>query len=86
MTGTDDDVDGPNGSDTNIDGVFGTGNTATYNIVKFAGIVITNVDFQGNPKKLWIQTAFVASSKVTPAGPGGPVMDGVYTSPKLVIP
>ncbi|HET6575267.1 MAG TPA: pilus assembly protein TadG-related protein [Fimbriiglobus sp.] len=86
ITGTIDDVDGPNGSDTVIDGVYGTGNTASYNIVKFAGVVITKVDFGGNPKRLWIQPAFVVSNKVTPAGGSGPVMDGVYTSPKLVIP
>jgi hypothetical protein len=79
-------IDGPAGSDEVIDGVFGTGNTASYNIVKFAGVVVTKVDFSGNPKRLWIQPAFVASNRVTPYNGVGPVGDGVFTSPKLVIP
>jgi Flp pilus assembly protein TadG len=70
------------------DTVVGSGNTAAYHIIQYAGVVITNVDFSGSPKKLWVQPAFVVSNKVTPISSDSQATTsyGVYTPPKLVIP
>jgi hypothetical protein len=66
----------------------GTGSTTVYHIVAYAGVVITKVDFTGNPKSLWVQPAFVVSNKVTPITSDDQATTdyGVYTPPKLVIP
>jgi Flp pilus assembly protein TadG len=69
------------------DTVSGNGDNAVYNIVGYAGIVVTKVDFKGSPKKLWIQPAFLVSNKVLPATNDIDVaVEGVHLPPKLVIP
>ncbi|HET6574448.1 MAG TPA: pilus assembly protein TadG-related protein [Fimbriiglobus sp.] len=69
------------------DTVSGNGDNAVYNIVGYAGITVTKVDFQGSPKRLWIQPAFLVSNKVLPATNDIDVkVEGVYLPPKLVIP
>jgi hypothetical protein len=67
------------------DTVTGSGNTAVYHIAEFAGVVVTRVDFNGSPKRVWVQPAFVVSDRVTPVG-AGRAAAGVYLPPKLVIP
>ena len=68
-------------------GKYGTGNTSEYNIIGYAGVVITSVDFNGNPKTLTVQPAFLVSNKVTAAqNDTDAVVEGVYLPPKLVIP
>jgi hypothetical protein len=66
----------------------GTGSTAVYSVVAYAGVVITSVNFTGNPKSLYVQPAFLASNKVTPVTSDAQAATtyGVYTPPKLVIP
>ena len=65
----------------------GSGDTTVYHIAGYAGVVITKVDFSGNPKKIWVQPAFIVSNKVTPAtSDTGTYSEGVYLPPKLVIP
>lgn len=66
--------------------VSGTGNTAVYNIVGFAGVRIVDVRLNGNPKKVWVQTTAIYSSRVQAATSGSPVSIGVYAPPRLVIP
>jgi Flp pilus assembly protein TadG len=67
------------------DTVSGSGNGAVYHLVEFAGVVVTKVDFNGSPKRVWVQPAFVVSNKVSPVTTGK-AATGVYTPPKLVIP
>jgi hypothetical protein len=63
------------------------GNNATYHIVGYAIATIVQVDFTGNPKKLWIQPALLMTNKATAATDlSGVVTYGVYTPPRLVIP
>ncbi len=64
----------------------GSGNTTSYHIVGYAGVVITKVDFSGTPKKLWVQLAFLVANNVSPATSDSTIVQGVYTPPKLVIP
>jgi Flp pilus assembly protein TadG len=69
------------------DTVTGEGDNAVYNIVGFAGVVVTKVDFSGSPKRIWVQPAFLASNKVTPSTSNSvSVVEGVHLPPKLVIP
>jgi Flp pilus assembly protein TadG len=69
------------------DTVTGNGDLAVYHIVGYAGVAVTNVDFTGSPKRIWMQPAFVASNKVGPAtSDAGSAVEGVYLPPKLVIP
>ena len=98
IRGTADDTDltgnGPDGVyrtaddyDGKADGVLGTGDTTKYNVIGYAGIVITKVDFRGDQKELWVQPAFLVSNKVTAAqNDTDAVVEGVYLPPKLVIP
>ena len=98
VRGTTDDTDlstpGPDGVfrtlddfDGKADGQFGTGNTFQYNIIGYAGVVITKVDFSGNTNEIWVQPAFLVSNKVTAAqNDTEAVVEGVYLPPKLVIP
>jgi len=98
VRGTADDTDlitpGPDGIfrtlddfDGKADGQFGTGNTFQYNIIGYAGVVITRVNFNGNSKDIWVQPAFLVSNKVTAAqNDTDAVVEGVYLPPKLVIP
>ena len=98
VRGTADDTDlsnpGPDGTyrtaddfDGKADGLLGTGNTFQYNIIGYAGVVITKVDFRSNSKELWVQPAFLVSNKVTAAqNDTDAVVEGVYLPPKLVIP
>jgi Flp pilus assembly protein TadG len=69
------------------DTVGGSGDGSTYQVVGYAGVVITKVEFTGSPKKVQVQPAFVVSNKVTPAtSDTDVVVEGVYMPPKLVIP
>ncbi|HET6576663.1 MAG TPA: pilus assembly protein TadG-related protein [Fimbriiglobus sp.] len=87
LRGTADDTDGNFGSDPLVDGVYGTGATAKYHIIGYAGVVITSVNFNGSQKGITVQPAFLASNKVTPADSAADaVIEGVYLPPKLVIP
>jgi hypothetical protein len=45
------------------------------------------VDFTGNPKKLWVQPALLMTNKATASTDlNATVSYGIYTPPKLVIP
>jgi Flp pilus assembly protein TadG len=68
------------------DTVTGTGDSAAYHIVGYAGVVVTKVDFTGSPKKVWVQPAFVVSNRVTAGTPTSGAVQGVSLPPKLVIP
>ncbi len=70
------------------DTVTGSGNTAQYHLVGYAGVVVTKVDFTSSPKKVWVQPAFVVTNKVSPIVPGADptAVKGVTIPPKLVIP
>jgi hypothetical protein len=69
------------------DVVIGTGNTSIYHIVAYAIVTIVQVDFTGNPKKLWVQPALLMTNKATAATDlSGVVTYGIYTPPKLIIP
>ncbi len=65
----------------------GTGDGAVYHVIGYAGVVLTRVDFTGNPKKIWVQPAFVASNSVAPmTSDADAVVEGVYLPPKMIIP
>jgi Flp pilus assembly protein TadG len=66
--------------------VSGTGNTAAYQIIGFAGIRIVDVKMNGNPKKVTVQSTWFYSPKVTPATSSAQVSIGAYAPPKLVLP
>ncbi|MBO0697300.1 MAG: Tad domain-containing protein [Zavarzinella sp.] len=69
------------------DVVVSPGNNATYHIVSYAVVTIVQVDFTGNPKKLWVQPALLETNKATASTDlSGQVTWGIYTPPKLVIP
>jgi hypothetical protein len=68
------------------DTVVNPGDNAAYHIVSYAVVTIVQVDFSGNPKKLWVQPARLASNKVTASDLSNVVSYGVYSPPRLVIP
>lgn len=69
-----------------FDTVSGTGNNTSYHIVGFAAVVITDVDLQGNPKRVWVQPSKIITNKVV-AGPlDTNLSEGVWTPPRMVIP
>jgi hypothetical protein len=69
------------------DVVISPGNNATYHIVNYAIVTIVQVDFTGNPKKLWVQPALLNTNKATASMDIDQVVTwGMYTPPRLVIP
>ncbi|HKB01138.1 MAG TPA: Tad domain-containing protein [Gemmataceae bacterium] len=69
------------------DVVINPGDNASYHVVSYAVVTIVQVDFTGNPKKLWVQPALLETNKATPASDlNGQATWGIYTPPKLVIP
>ena len=66
--------------------VLGSGNTASYQIVGFAGVRIVDIKLNGNPKKVTVQSTWFYSPKVTPATSSSQISIGAYAPPKLVIP
>src|SRR5262245_2750029 len=68
------------------DTVTGTGNAATSHTVAYAAITVLTVDFNGTPKRLWIQPSKVTTNKVTAGDIDSVVSYGVFTPPKLVVP
>jgi Putative Flp pilus-assembly TadE/G-like len=69
------------------DVVINSGDNATYHIVNFAIVTIVQVDFTGNPKKLWVQPALLMTNKATASMNIDVVQTwGMYTPPRLVIP
>jgi hypothetical protein len=69
------------------DVVLNPGDNASYHIVSYAVVTIVQVDFTGNPKKLWVQPALLQTSRATASNDlNTTVSYGVYTPPKLVIP
>ena len=68
------------------DTVVGTGDGAAYHIVGYAAITVLVEDFNGNPKKLWIQPSKVMTNRATAGDIDGPVSYGVFMPPRLVIP
>lgn len=68
------------------DTVTGTGDGATYHVVAYAAITVLTVDFNGTPKRLWIQPSKVTTNKVTAGDIDSVVSYGVFTPPKLVVP
>ena len=98
VRGTADDSDlsipGPDGVyrtaddfDGKADGLLGGGDTAIFNIIGYAGVVITTVNFTTNEKGITVQPAFLVSNRVTAAdSDSNSISEGVYMPPKLVIP
>jgi hypothetical protein len=69
------------------DVVISPGNTATYHIVNYAVVTIVQVDFTGNPKKLWVQPALLMTNKAVAATDLNVVTTwGIFTPPRLVMP
>lgn len=68
------------------DTVEGTGDGAVYHVIGYAAITVLAVDFNGTPKRLWIQPTKVITNKATAGDIDGPVSYGVFTPPKLVMP
>jgi hypothetical protein len=68
------------------DSVINPGDNATYHIIAYAVVTIVQVDFTGNPKRLWVQPARLATNKVTATDLSNIVSYGVYSPPRLVIP
>jgi len=69
------------------DVVINPGDNATYHIVSYAVVTIVQVDFTGNPKKLWVQPALLMTNKATASSDlNSTVSYGVYTPPRLVMP
>jgi len=68
------------------DSVVGTGDGAAYHIVGYAAITVLVEEFNGNPKKLWIQPSKVITNRATAGDIDGPVSYGVFMPPRLVIP
>jgi hypothetical protein len=68
------------------DAAVGTGDTATFHIVAYAAVTVLSVDFNGNPKRLWVQPSRVITNKVTAGDLSAGTTYGVFTAPKLVMP
>ncbi|HKB05265.1 MAG TPA: Tad domain-containing protein [Gemmataceae bacterium] len=69
------------------DVVINSGDNAMYHIVNYAIVTIVQVDFTGNPKKLWVQPAMLMTNKATAAMNIDQVVTwGIFTPPRLVIP
>jgi len=68
------------------DTVLMPGDNAQYHVIAYAVVTIVQVDFTGNPKKLWVQPARLASNKVVASDLSNVVSYGVYSPPRLVIP
>jgi len=69
------------------DVVLNSGDNATYHIVAYAVVTIVQVDFTGNPKKLWVQPALLMTNKAVAATDLNLVTTwGIFTPPRLVMP
>jgi hypothetical protein len=69
------------------DVVVSPGDNAQYHIVAYAVVTIVQVDFTGNPKKLWVQPALLMTNKATAATDLNTVTTwGIFTPPRLVMP
>jgi Putative Flp pilus-assembly TadE/G-like len=69
------------------DVVINPGDNASYHIVSYAVVTIVEVNFTGNPKKLWVQPALLETSRATASTDlNTTVSYGVYSPPRLVIP
>jgi Putative Flp pilus-assembly TadE/G-like len=68
------------------DVVINPGDNAQYHLVSYAVVTITQVDFTGNPKKLWVQPARLSSNRVIASDLVSTPAYGVFTPPRLVIP
>jgi hypothetical protein len=68
------------------DVVAGTGDNAVFHIVAYAAVTVLSVDFNGSPKRLWVQPSRVITNKVAPGDLSTGTTYGVFTPPKLVIP
>jgi hypothetical protein len=69
------------------DVVLNSGDNASYHIVNYAVVTIVQVDFTGNPKKLWVQPALLMTNKATASMDLNVVTTwGMYTPPRLVMP
>ena len=69
-----------------FDSASGTGNNTVYHLVSFAAIVVTDSEFQGNPKRVWIQPTRIITNKVLSADLDTELSEGIWTPPRLVIP
>jgi len=67
------------------DTVSGSGDGAVYHVVAYAAITVLAVDFNGTPKRLWIQPTKVITNKATAGDIDSPVSYGVFMPPKLVV-
>jgi hypothetical protein len=69
------------------DVVLNPGDNASYHIVSYAVVTITDVNFTGNPKKLWVQPALLMTNRVTASNDlSSTASYGVYSPPRLVMP
>jgi Putative Flp pilus-assembly TadE/G-like len=69
------------------DVVINSGDNATYHIVNYAVVTIVQVDFTGNPKKLWVQPAMLMTNKAVASTDLNLVTTwGIFTPPRLVMP
>jgi hypothetical protein len=69
------------------DVVINPGDNAQYHVVSYAVVTITEVDFTGNPKRLWVQPALLETNRVTASTDlSTTVSYGVYSPPRLIIP
>ncbi|HKB03890.1 MAG TPA: pilus assembly protein TadG-related protein [Gemmataceae bacterium] len=68
------------------DVVINPGDNAQYHLVTYAVVTITQVDFTGSPKKLWVQPARLSTNRVVASDLVSTPAYGVFTPPRLVIP
>jgi hypothetical protein len=67
--------------------VINSGDNSTYHITNYAVVTIVQVDFTGNPKKMWVQPALLMTNKAIAATDLNLVTTwGIFTPPRLVMP